>query len=120
MAQIIPERVAAKIDAPFVVFLIGMRLNKVWKVNEWLPVLRAMPAMLQELTDNPESGLLHFRYQPGFPNLSVVQYWRSFEHLHAYVLLDILRRNSQSFRNHSFDKRERRAVQGRYECGLFL
>ena len=85
MAQIIPQRMAAEIDGPFVVFLIGMRINKFWKINKWLPVFQAMPAMLDELVANPDSGLLGFRYQPGFPNFSVVQYWRSFEHLHTYA-----------------------------------
>ena len=85
MAQIIPQRMAAEIDGSFVVFLIGMRINKLWKVHKWLPVFRAMPAMLEELSANPDSGLLGFRYQPGFPNFSVVQYWRSFEHLHTYA-----------------------------------
>ncbi len=33
----------ANIEGDFVVFLIGMRINKPWKIHRWWPVLRAMP-----------------------------------------------------------------------------
>ena len=85
MAQIIPQRMAAEIVGPFVVVLIVVRTNKFRNINKWLPVFQAMPAMLDELVPNPDPGLLGFRYQPGFPNFSVAQYWRSFGHLHAYA-----------------------------------
>ena len=81
MAAVIPKRVTAQIDGDFVVFLIGMRINTWWKVHKWLPVLRAMPAMISELEKRPESGFLGH-----IMGLKViVQYWRSFEHLEAYA-----------------------------------
>src|SRR5450755_780756 len=49
MPAVIPERMSAKVDGDFVVFLIGMRVNKIWKVHKWLPVFLAMPKMLKEL-----------------------------------------------------------------------
>jgi hypothetical protein len=30
---------AAQIEGDFVVFLIGMRIDKPWKLHKWLPVL---------------------------------------------------------------------------------
>ena len=81
MPQIHAQRLAAHIDGDFVVFLIGMRINKPWKVHKWLPVLLAMPRMLQELARRPECGLLGYTF--GFP--VIVQYWRSFDHLEAYA-----------------------------------
>lgn len=45
-------------DEEFVVFLIGMRINKWWKIHKWLPVAIAMPKMIKELYANPEMGLL--------------------------------------------------------------
>ncbi|KEF41881.1 MAG: hypothetical protein ER33_09045 [Cyanobium sp. CACIAM 14] len=39
----------AEIEGDFVVFLIGMRINKIWKVHRWLPVFQAMPRMIREL-----------------------------------------------------------------------
>jgi hypothetical protein len=85
MAAIIDRRVCAEIDGPFVLFLIGIRLNRWWKVWKWLPVFRAMPRMLIELGRNPDLGLLHARTHFGFPSTMVVQYWRSYEHLEAYA-----------------------------------
>jgi len=85
MAAIIDRRVCAAIKGDFVVFLIGMRINKPWKFWTWGPVAAAMPRMLIELAKQPELGLLHARSHFGFPNVMVVQYWRSFEALEAYA-----------------------------------
>jgi Domain of unknown function (DUF4188) len=85
MSSIIAQRMAARIDGDFVVFLIGMRVNKPWKIWKWGPVSTQMPRMLNELSKRPELGLLHARTHFGLPNILVVQYWRSFEHLHRYA-----------------------------------
>jgi hypothetical protein len=85
MAKIIPARMTANIEGDFVVFLIGMRVNRWWKFWKWGPVAAAMPRMLIELGRHPELGLLHARSVFGFPNTLVIQYWRSFEQLHAYA-----------------------------------
>jgi hypothetical protein len=81
MAKVHGQRLTAAIDGDFVVFLIGMRINKPWKIHKWLPVFLAMPRMLKELEAHPESGFLG--HIPGFG--VIVQYWRSFEHLEAYA-----------------------------------
>ena len=81
MAVVIPKRVTAQIDGDFVLFLIGMRINTFWKIHKWLPVFRAMPAMIRELEARPESGFLGHVMTLGV----IVQYWRSFEHLEAYA-----------------------------------
>ena len=36
-----------EIEGDFVVFLIGLRINKPWMLHKWLPVFRAMPRMIQ-------------------------------------------------------------------------
>ena len=84
MASIIDRRVTADIDGDFVLFLIGMRVNRPWKIASWLPVAIAMPRMLAELAKQPDMGLLHERSHFGFPGIMSVQYWRSFAHLEAY------------------------------------
>jgi Domain of unknown function (DUF4188) len=81
MAKVAAKRVTANIDGDFVVFLIGMRINKPWKPHKWLPVFRAMPRMIRELEKHPESGFLGHIMNLGV----IVQYWRSFEHLEAYA-----------------------------------
>jgi hypothetical protein len=81
MAQTIPARMSAEIEGDFVVFVIGMRVNKFWKPHKWLPVFLAMPRILKELEKNPESGYMG----SVAGGLTQVQYWRSFEHLEAYA-----------------------------------
>jgi hypothetical protein len=81
MSQVIADRVSADIQGDFVVFLIGMRINKPWKVHKWLPVVMAMPGMLKELATDKSVGCLGVT--TGFP--VIVQYWRSFEQLEAYA-----------------------------------
>jgi hypothetical protein len=61
MATIHQGRYSAEIEGDFVVFLIGMRLNRPWKVHHWWPVFTAMPRMLRELRRHPEQGLLGAR-----------------------------------------------------------
>lgn len=80
--KVIAKRVAAELDGDFVVFLIGMRINAPWKIHKWLPVFVAMLRMLNELEARPESGLLGHRRLGG---LTLLQYWRSFDHLEAYA-----------------------------------
>jgi hypothetical protein len=85
MAEIIRKRVCAEIDGPFVMFMIGARINKPWKLNVVLPFLATMPRMLKELAAKPELGLLHVRQSFGGTSAVLTQYWRSFEHLEAYA-----------------------------------
>ena len=85
MARVIQGRKTAVIDGDFAVFLIGMRINALWKIWKWWPVTRAMPRMLRELTGHPELGFLHARMHFGFRTATLVQYWRSFSHLHDYA-----------------------------------
>ena len=85
MSNIFNGRYTAKTDLPIVVFLIGMRVNKWWRFDKWLPVSSAMGPMLQTLFANPEKGFLHAEF---FWNLSgpvLIQYWRSFEDLEKFA-----------------------------------
>jgi hypothetical protein len=84
MARILAERVTAEIGDEVCVFLIGMRVNRFWKVHRWWPVASAMRRMLAELAKLPDSGFLGFESWVGNPSL-FLQYWRSFEQLEAYA-----------------------------------
>lgn len=74
-------------DAPpgTVTFLIGARINRPWKVRQWLPVVTAMPRMLRELSEHPELGLLAHRTYVSGRTVLTVQYWRSAEDLDRYA-----------------------------------
>ena len=78
------ERMTARMEGDFAVFLIGMRINQPWKVRKWLPVATAMPRMLRELYAKPELGLLS--HEIWFSRtIILVQYWRSLDALLSYA-----------------------------------
>jgi hypothetical protein len=78
------QRMTARMDEPFCVFLIGMRFNRLWKIHQWLPVTLAMPRMLAELERQPELGFLGGHAWFGRTTI-MLQYWRSFEALTRYA-----------------------------------
>ena len=82
---IFPGRYTATIDGEFVVFLIGMRINRPWKPHTWLPVFAAMRPMIRELEADPASGFLGATHGLLAAGPALVQYWRSFEHLERYA-----------------------------------
>ncbi len=55
MAGVMNGRYTAKVNEPFVVFIIGMRINNVFAVRKQFPAVRAMFPMLRELSGHPES-----------------------------------------------------------------
>ena len=85
MRTIQPGRHTFDHDGEIVVFLIGMRINKLRKVHKWLPTALAMPRMLRELFRRPDSGLLGARTFVSGRDVMVVQHWRSFDHLERYA-----------------------------------
>jgi Domain of unknown function (DUF4188) len=82
---VIEGRQTASYDGDLVVFLIGMRINSLRAVRQWLPVVRAMGPMLRELSKDPESGLLGFRTLPTWRGITLIQYWESVEKLQAFA-----------------------------------
>jgi hypothetical protein len=51
---VFPGRFAAQTDEPFVVFLIGLQINRMLAIHKWWKPLAAMPAMINELRRHPE------------------------------------------------------------------
>lgn len=84
MAKIFNGRYTAKTDKPFVVFLIGMRVNKWWRFDKWIPVAAAMRPMLQSLNKYAK-GMLHTEFAFGSNGPVLIQYWRSFEDLEKFA-----------------------------------
>ncbi len=87
MSKVMPGRFTAQVDEPFVVFLIGMRVNQFFAFNKWTLVPGAMVAMLKELYAHPETGFLggeqFFRLWP--LTTVLVSYWRSFDDLERFA-----------------------------------
>ena len=87
MAGIVRGRQTAQTGSEgIVVFLIGMRINRLWQLWKWVPVFSAMARMLPELMRDRSLGLV------GRPRtllsgrvILVQQYWSSFDALEAYA-----------------------------------
>jgi hypothetical protein len=80
--SIVQRRVTAKIEGDFVVFLIGARINRPWKVPKLLWFGSVMPKLIKELKQRPDSGFLGVEF---LGLAGMVQYWRSLEHLMSYA-----------------------------------
>jgi hypothetical protein len=77
-------RYTAEMPDEFVVFLIGMRPNRPWKVHKWFPVVTGMRHMLRFLDQHPDAGLLNWQ-RAWINGPAFVQYWRSFEQLERFA-----------------------------------
>jgi hypothetical protein len=78
-------RSTAHPQGAYVVFLIGMRINRLLAVRKWGQVVKAMPRMLKELQMHPEYGLLGYEVLLNWRGVTTMQYWRSFDQLHSYA-----------------------------------
>ncbi|QOR67208.1 DUF4188 domain-containing protein [Cytobacillus suaedae] len=83
--EIFTGRYTSKNEDKIVVFLIGMRINKWWAIHKWFPVFSAMPAMIQELYTNKETGFISLESFFGLRTSLMVQYWKSEDGLLAYA-----------------------------------
>ena len=85
-AKVHDDRYSAELDAQErILFLVGMRINRLRSVRSWVPVFAAMPRMLRELESQPELGMLGARNYVSGRVIMALQYWRSVEDLHRYA-----------------------------------
>lgn len=78
MVGINRERMAAEIDGEYVVYINGMRLNKLRALPKYLHAGLEAAKMFERLEADPDSGFLG--YLPAFMGLrsgAAIQYWRS-------------------------------------------
>jgi hypothetical protein len=85
MAPVMNGRWTAQIDGPFVVFLIGMRVNRLYALRKWVPTMMAMGPMLRTLYAHPQKGFLGAQTFLMWRGVALVQYWRSFEALEHFA-----------------------------------
>ncbi|MGG3744699.1 DUF4188 domain-containing protein [Paenibacillus chibensis] len=85
MEKVVSGRYTAHTEDSFVVFIIGMRINRFWAVHRWLPVFMAMPGMIRELYMNPDLGFKEGHMHFSLRRTCIVQYWDSFEQLEHYA-----------------------------------
>jgi hypothetical protein len=85
MAKVIPGRYSAQMEDSFVVFVIGMRINRIFALHKWIPVVKAMGPMIKELYQNPELGFMSTEFFWNWRGITLLQYWRSYEQLEKYA-----------------------------------
>ena len=112
MPRVVKGRMSAEMDGDFVVFLIGMRFNKPWKIHKWWGAFSAMPRMLKALYQNPEAGLLAHEFALTASGAVTIQYWRSAEHLEAFA-------RNQAMPHHPAWRAFNRAVGGNGDVGIW-
>ncbi|MDI2027490.1 DUF4188 domain-containing protein [Saccharopolyspora sp. TS4A08] len=86
MATIDQGRWTANLDDHdgVVLFLIGMRINKPWRIDQWLWMFAAMGGMLAYLAKHPECGMIKARNWFGRTTMQV-GYWRGVEELMRFA-----------------------------------
>jgi len=85
MPKVQPGRFTASIEGSFIVFVIGMRINKWTAVRQWVPTFLSMLPMMGDLRTRPASGFLGGHTYLHTRGAVLVQYWRSFEQLDAFA-----------------------------------
>ncbi|WP_415977263.1 monooxygenase family protein [Rhodococcus sp. 077-4] len=81
-------RYTANYPDDFVVLFIGLRMNSIWRITEWLPVFRAAFSMTKEALALPSTPLLKSNtvWSVSDPRLFFfVQHWRSFDELQKWA-----------------------------------
>lgn len=85
MSKVISGRFTADIEGPFVVFIIGMRVNKFFAFRKWIATAMAMGPMIRTLYEHPEKGFLGAQTFFNLRGVVTIQYWRSFEDLERFA-----------------------------------
>jgi Domain of unknown function (DUF4188) len=85
MAKVFGGRWTARLPAEgAVVFLIGMRFNRWWRIDRWWAVFTAMPRMIAHLKGNPDAGMLGLHLWFG-RTIVLLSYWRCSDDLIAFA-----------------------------------
>ncbi|MER7396146.1 DUF4188 domain-containing protein [Streptomyces sp. NPDC000151] len=107
-------RTTAAATGDLVVFVLGMRVNRLRSPRYWVPVSRAMAPLIRELLADRDSGLLGSRTRFGPPRvIELIQYWESQDKLLAYAS-DARRRHRPAWAEFNRRIRESRGAVGLY------
>lgn len=83
-AKIFPGRFTADTEEPFVVFIVGMRVNRLFS-RKWLAGVIAFDKMYRELSAQPDLGFLGAEKILYWRGAGQIQYWRSMEDLERFA-----------------------------------
>lgn len=85
MSRVFPGRYTADVGDGCVVVLVGMRVNRPWKVHRWLWFSFQARSMTRWLTRRPQEGLLGAAWGVLGSSAVGIQYWRSFDDLERFA-----------------------------------
>lgn len=86
--DVLAGRYTANYPDDFIVLFIGFRMNQIWRVNEWVPVMRDAFAMTKEALALPNKPLLNSYtvWSVSDPRVFFfIQHWRSFDDLMSWA-----------------------------------
>jgi len=83
--QIFNGKYTSKPEAPFVVFIFGMRINNILFFWLWLPFLIRLIRIVSRLRNYRESGMMNAHLFFSGMSLGVIQYWDSFDKLEVFA-----------------------------------
>jgi hypothetical protein len=89
MAKIFPGRftaqISAQIEEPFIVLILGIRVNRLLLFWKWIPAFLSSLPMLYTLVLHRAAGFLGGQATFFWPGVGLIQYWRSFEDLERFA-----------------------------------
>jgi len=86
MSDLIKPSMVADLEEEFLAFDIELQIQILLKFRKWYPAVQGMSKILTELLENKNYGLLNFEYWFAFRRQLFLMYWRSYEHMHDWVL----------------------------------
>src|SRR3954466_8310789 len=87
MATIRREKITVQTDDPFLVFLVGMRVNKITAFRKAYFVASSFIGMQKQLEAHPEKGCLWVSlfFRPMACAATFISYWRLFDDLERFA-----------------------------------
>lgn len=82
--EVVGGRATAGMDESFVVFVMGVRVNRILAFRSWIGVMLSLRSMLRELRERPGTGFLGGHTHFCWREVTLLQYWRSYEDLEKY------------------------------------
>ncbi|MGI8539069.1 MAG: DUF4188 domain-containing protein [Rubrobacteraceae bacterium] len=82
--EVMSGRFTARTDESFVVFVMGVRVNRVFAFRSWVGLMWSLRSMLRELRGRPETGFLGGHTHFCWRGVTLFQYWNSYKELEKY------------------------------------
>ncbi len=78
-------QISTQIQEPFIVLILGIRVNRFLLFWKWIPTVIASIPMLFTLVSHKAGGFLGGQATYFWPGIGLIQYWRSFDDLERFA-----------------------------------